>query len=100
VPKTRRKKINRSPTKLYRNSHVVVAEPGFGVKVAGYRASKEGEDVRQVPAKGEKAKAIHIGRQYTGRPRGKAYPYAGKKRGGSPDLTMAPRRVVGVVDAD
>lgn len=75
MAKTRRKKINRSPQRIFKNSRVVVAEEGFGVKVAGFRA--EGN---QVAAKGDKVKAIHVGRQYTGVPRGKTYPYASKKR--------------------
>jgi hypothetical protein len=97
MPKTRRKKINKRPLKLYQNSKVIVVEQGMGVKVAGYRS--EG---KQVAAKGESAKAIHIGRVYTGVSRGKTYPYAGKKRGGAPlDDTafgLAPRKIVGVID--
>jgi len=77
MPKTRRKKLNTRPQKLYANSKVVVVENGFGVKTKGFRA--EGD---QKPSKDEKTKAIHIGRVYTGVPRGKTYPYAGKKRGG------------------
>lgn len=78
MAKTRRKKINKRPLKLYQNSKVIVVENGMGVKVAGYRS--EG---KQIAAKGEKAKAIHIGRVYTGVARGKTYPYAGQKRGGA-----------------
>ncbi len=78
MPKTRRKKINKRPLKLYQNSKVIVTDNGMGVKVAGYRSKG-----KQIAAKGENAKAIHIGRVYTGVPRGKTYPYAGKKRGGA-----------------
>jgi len=88
MAKLRHKKINRSPKLFFRNSKAVVVEEGVGVKVAGFRA--EGH---QVAAKGEKVKAIHVGRVYTGVPRGKSYPYAGKKRGG---LVPVPRRTVTV----
>ena len=90
MPKTRRKKINKSPQKIFRNSKVMVVEEGFGIRTAGYRATG-----KQVAAKGEKVKGVHVGRVYTGVPRGKTYPYAGKKRGG-PDLVLAPRKVIGV----
>lgn len=101
MPKTRRKKINKSPTKLYRNSNVVVAEAGFGVKVAGYRTKG-----KQIAAKGENAKGIHIGRQYTGVPRGKTYPYGSQRQGFAPKVAivdnmepikLAPRRTVGAI---
>ena len=93
MAKTRRKKINKRPLRIYPTSKVIVVENGMGVKVAGYRA--EG---KQVAAKGETAKAIHIGRVYTGVPRGKTYPYASVKRGGpEPEgFTVAPRKTVGV----
>lgn len=78
MAKTRRKKINKRPTKIFKNSKVIVVENGMGVKVAGYRS--EG---KQIVAKGETVKAIHIGRVYTGVNYGKTYPYAGKKRGGA-----------------
>jgi hypothetical protein len=92
MAKTHRKKINKSPLKAFQNSKPVVVEQGFGVKAAGYRA--EG---KQVPAKGADAKAIHIGRVYTGVPRGKTYPYAGAKRGGGA-VTLAPRKTVAVTE--
>ena len=53
MAKTRRKKINKRPLKIYPTSKVTVVENGMGVKVAGYRA--EG---KQVAAKGETAKAV------------------------------------------
>jgi hypothetical protein len=85
MAKTRRKKINKSPLKAFQNSRPVVVEQGFGVKTAGYRAKG-----KQVSAKGADAKAIHIGRVYTGVPRGKTYPYSGPYSG-APRDTLAPR---------
>jgi hypothetical protein len=92
MAKTRRKKINKSPQKVFRNSRVVVAETGFGVKTAGYRA--EG---KQVAAKGKDAKGVHVGRVYTGVPRGKTYPY-GSTRQGFTTVKMTPRKTVLVTD--
>lgn len=97
MAKTRRKNINKSPQRPFQNANAAVIEQGFGVKVAGYRAVG-----KQVTAKGENAKAVHIGRIYTGVPRGKTYPYAGAKRGGlttygENKLTLASRKVVGTV---
>ena len=93
MAKTRRKKINKSPAKPFRNSKPVVIAQGSNVKVQGYRAGPGG----QVAAKGDTAKPVFIGRAYTGIPRGKQYPYAGQKRGGAP-FKLAPRRTVGVIE--
>lgn len=90
MAKTRRKKINKSPAKPFRNSKPIVIAQGSNVKVQGYR-----EGGGQVAAKGDKAKPVFIGRVYTGVARGKKYPYAGAKRGG-PDLMLGPRKTVGV----
>lgn len=92
--KTRRKHINKSPAKPFRNSRPVVIAQGSNVKTQGYRAGEGG----QIAAKGDKAKPVFIGRAYTGVPRGKAYPYAGKKRGGADALALAPRKTVGVIE--
>lgn len=86
MAKTRREKINKSPQKIFKNSRVMVVDNGVGVKTGGYRAKG-----KQVPSKD--AKPIHIGRVYTGSPRGKTYPYAGAKRGGS-GVVLTPRKTV------
>lgn len=95
MAKTRRTKQNKSPGTVFGSSNikVVVADAGMGVKVAGFRA--EGG---QVAAKGEGAKAVFIGRKYTGENRGKTYPYASKKRAGAA-LVPTPKKTVRVADA-
>lgn len=99
MAKTRRKKINKSPTKLFQNSEVRIVEQGFGIKTAGYRAKG-----KQIAAKGEGVKPVFVGRQYTGVPRGKTYPYAGKKRNGdiyaalANEITMRKGKTVAVVE--
>lgn len=79
MPKTKRKKQNRSPSRPFKNSIAQVLEGGLRIAVAGHRTTG-----KQVP--NPKAKPVFIGREYTGVPRGKQYPYAGAKRGG-PTLT-------------
>lgn len=86
MAKTRRKKINKSPLKIFKNSRVMVVDNGVGVKTGGYRTKG-----KQVASKD--AKPIHIGRVYTGVPRGKTYPY-GSKRQGFPEVVLTPRKTV------
>lgn len=101
MAKTRRKKINRSPGKAFRNARTFVVEKGDTVKCKGVRGrtkvirvTGEGDkritsvrsvmDVPQIAAKAvgdRKPKAIFVGRVYTGVARSKPYPYRGKKRG-------------------
>lgn len=129
MAKTRRKKINKSPTKPYRNARAFIVEKGETIMTAGVRGkthvkrvvNEDGkrltsaritEDVPQIAAKmvGDvKPKAIFVGRQYTGVPRSKAYPYRSKKRG-APEapapkgllggLTRAAKRVKQVIVGD
>ena len=92
---------NKSPLKPFRNSMVVLMDAGDAGKTAGVRGRTKVVRVRddtgkrvtsvrsvaiedQLPAPGEKIKTVFLGRQYTGIPRGKVYPYAGAKRGGTP----------------
>jgi hypothetical protein len=99
--KTRRTKQNRSPMKPYRNAKAYVIDKGDRVTVQGIRGrtmvkrvtNEEGkrladvritQDVPQVKAKSAGAKAIFIGRQYTGVARSKVYPYCSTKRGAVP----------------
>lgn len=93
MAKTRRVKRNKSPETIFgRHVKVMVAERGMGVKVAGYRAGGG-----QVAAKGEKAKPVFIGRQYTGENKGRTYPYASKKRAGA-EFVPTPKKTVMVSD--
>lgn len=109
MAKTRRKKINSSPGKAYRNSRAYVVEKGDMVTVKGVRGrtkvirvTGEGDkritsvrsvmDVPQVVAKpvgDRKPKPIFVGRVYTGVARSKPYPYRSKKRG-APDVLVTP----------
>jgi hypothetical protein len=105
--KTRRKKINKSPLKPYRNAKAFIASQGDRVTVAGVRGrtrvkrvtNAEGkrltsvrivEVVPQIAAKpvgDRKPKAIFVDRVYTGVARSKPYPARGKKRG-APDVPL------------
>lgn len=84
MPKTRRHKMNRSPRSIFPNSNARVVEDGFRVKVAGHRTA---EGSKMIPSKD--AKPVFVGRQYTGVPRGKTYPYSSGKRSGDPYKVMA-----------
>lgn len=79
MAKTRNKKQNRSPISAFGNSTARVVTSGFRVKVAGHR-TRGGDDTKMVLSKD--ATPVFVGRVYTGVPRGKQYPYAGKKRSG------------------
>lgn len=105
MPKTRRKKINTSPGRAFRNSRAYIAEKGDMVTTVGIRGRTRvvrvtgpndddtkrvasvrlTEEVKQLPspkAIGDKKPiAIWVGRQYTGVARGKPYPYRSTKRG-------------------
>ena len=102
MAKTRRKKINRSPGKPYRNAKAFLADKGASVTTMGQRGRTEvlriwdaaggRQSIRKVPVVPQiaaktvgdrKPKTIFVGRQYTGVARSKVYPYAGKKRGGT-----------------
>src|SRR5664279_1586402 len=104
MAKTRRKKINRSPGKPFRNARTYVVEKGDMVTTKGIRGRtkvvrvtddndkritsvRSVEDRPQIKAKpvgDRKPKGIFVGRTYTGVARSKVYPYAGVKRGGPP----------------
>jgi hypothetical protein len=95
MAKTRRKKINKSPLKPFRNSTPVLVAQGRSVKVQGIRV---GEGNVQIAAKGDKAKPVFIGRVYTGVPRGKTYPYEGPYKKSDVQMTLTPRKTVGVTE--
>jgi hypothetical protein len=79
MPKTRRTKINRSPLRPFRNAMAVVLNNGEKKK------------------KHKDAKPRFEGVVLTGIPRGKVYPYAGKKRGGGGGgYSIRPRKEVRV----
>lgn len=88
MAKTRRKKRNR-PAPQNNNIDLQIVTPGERVSVAGHRA----EEGAQIASKN--AKPVFVGRIYTGVNRGKVYPYAGKKRGGTvspvPALSLSKR---------
>lgn len=101
MAKTRRKKLNRSPTRAYENAKTYIVEQGDRVQVAGVRGrtkvvrvtNDEGKRITSVrsvavvpqvaakPVGDRKPKAIFVGRTYTGVGRSKPYPYRGRKRG-------------------
>ncbi len=109
MAKTRRKKINKSPGKAFRNARTYVAEKGEMVTVKGIRGRTKvirlggGKSVRSVesavqqvvakPVGDRKPKAIFVGRQYTGVARSKPYPYRSIKRGAVP--TPVPAGLMG-----
>lgn len=104
MAKTRRKKINKSPGRPYRNAKAFVADKGDMVTTKGYRGRTKVkrvtdetgkrltsvrlvETVPQIVAKpvgDRKPTPIFVGRQYTGVARSKAYPYRSTKRGAVP----------------
>jgi hypothetical protein len=101
MPKTRRVKQSRWPTRPYRNSKPYVAEKGETVQTSGFRGRtrvvrvtdeagkrvatvRRAEEVVQKPSTSASAKPVQIGRAYTGVARSKPYPYRGAKRGGAP----------------
>jgi hypothetical protein len=102
MAKTRRKKLNKSPGKPYRNARAHIVDKGDTVTVRGVRGrttvkrvtNEEGmrltsvritETVPQIIAKpvgDRKPKRIFVGRVYSGVARSKVYPVRGIKRGG------------------
>src|ERR1035437_2851006 len=112
MAKTRRKKMNKSPGKPFRNSRAHVVDKGDRVTVQGARGRTEVkrvtdetgkrlttarlvESVPQVAAKSvgahHKPTPIFVGRVYTGVARSKPYPYNSKKRGmGAPGFVPTP----------
>lgn len=92
MAKTRRKKINRSPGTPYgRNTRAAVVEKGNVIKTSGVRKVLN-------ETKGSKdAKQVHVGRHYTGVPKGKIYPYAGRKRGGPDTRPLAAQILDGLI---
>lgn len=77
--KTRRKKINASPRTIYgRQSRPVVMAKGATIKTTGVRAKRD-----ETKGAGKDAKNIFVDRTYTGINKGRNYPYAGAKRGGT-----------------
>lgn len=95
MAKTKRRKQNRSPAQPFRNATAHVLEAGLHIQVAGHRAAEGAKQIASV-----KAKPVFIGRSYTGVPRGKQYPYAGKKRGGAtPEPEASPGVLSRVVRA-
>lgn len=113
MAKTRRKKINQSPGRPYRNAKAFVADKGDMITTIGVRgrtfvkritdkAGKRLTSVRLVEPKTQiaakpvgdvKPKAIFVGRQYTGVARSKPYPYRSTKRGAVP--APAPKGLLG-----
>jgi|ERR1017187_7299845 hypothetical protein len=106
MAKTRRKKLNKSPGKPYRNSRAHVVDKGDMVTVQGVRGrtvvnrvtdeagkrlttARLVEIVPQIAAK-LKSKPIFVGRVYTGVARSKVYPVRGAKRGGLRMEALAP----------
>lgn len=78
MAKTRRKKINSSPrTPFGPNVKAFVIDEGIRVKIKGHRTAPGS---KMQPDKD--ARPVHVGRVYTGKAKGKVYPYAGVKRGG------------------
>jgi hypothetical protein len=67
-----------SPKGFGGNSKLAVVTQGFRIACKGHRTA---EGTKMQPDKD--ATPVFVGRIYTGVPRGKAYPYAGKKRGGN-----------------
>lgn len=113
MAKTRRKKLNKSPGKPYRNSRAHVVDKGDMVMVKGVRgrtvvnrvtdeagkrltSARLVETVPQIAAKSvgahHKPRPIFVGRVYTGVARSRVYPTHGKKRGG-----LAPLLVPGLM---
>jgi hypothetical protein len=91
--KTKRTKRRNPKGPLYsQNISVHVVAPGEQVRLAG--GARKDEPVRH----DSKSKPVFLGRTYTGVNRGKAYPYAGKKRGGSGGLTLHKGKTVHVLD--
>ncbi len=104
--KTRRKNINKSPIKPYRNARAFIADKGDMVTTKGVRGrtnvkrvtNEDGKRLTSVritevlpqivakPVGDRKPKAIFVGRVYTGAARSKPYPYRGKKRGAIEDV--------------
>jgi hypothetical protein len=110
MAKTRRKKINKSPSRPYRNAKAFIADRGDMITTAGVRGRTKVVRVRdendkrvtsvrsvmvvpQVAAKTGRARdaegaptnkprGIFVGRWYTGIARSKVYPTHGAKRGG------------------
>lgn len=79
MAKTRRHKQNRSPGTPYgRNVSAAVVEKGSLIKTSGVR------EVLNETKGSTGAKPIHVGRTYTGVPKGRTYPYASAKRGNKP----------------
>ncbi len=101
MAKTRRKNINKSPIKPFRNSRTYIADQGDKVTTKGIRGqtrvkrvvNSDGKRVTSVritevvpqiaakPVGDRKPKGIFVGRVYTGVARSKPYPYRSKKRG-------------------
>jgi hypothetical protein len=101
MAKTRRKKLNRSPLKPFRNARAYVVEQGDTVTTKGVRGrtkivrvtgegTKRIASVRSVEIKDQiiakpvgdiKPTPTFVGRVYTGVARSKPYPYRSKKRG-------------------
>jgi hypothetical protein len=85
MAKTRRHKINRSPgTPFGRHCRAAVVEQGSQMKTTGAR-----KEITETKGAGKDAKPIHLGRVYTGVPKGKLYPYRGEKRGGVSSRSIA-----------
>jgi hypothetical protein len=80
MAKTKRHKINKSPKVGFANAKLAVCSQGFRIACNGHRTA---EGTKMQPNKD--ATPVFVGRRYTGVPRGKVYPYAGKKRGGTTD---------------
>lgn len=97
--KTRRKKINKSPIRPYRNARAHIIVQGDRITCKGVRgrtrvkrvvdedgkrlaSTRITENTPQVSVKG--GTAIYVGRVYTGVARSKAYPARSIRQGGSP----------------
>lgn len=92
MAKTRRRKQNKSPKNPFGNSRARVVTDGALVRVAGHRTDK----IVLSPH----ARPVHVGRVYTGLPRGKAYPYAGAKRRTQPAPEASPETMFEAFDPD
>lgn len=108
MAKTRRKKINQSPGRPYRNAKTFVADKGDMITTKGVRGRTRVKRVTDETGRrlssvritevipqiaDRKAKPIFVGRQYTGVARSKPYPYRSTKRGAVP--APAPKGLLG-----
>ncbi len=81
MAKTRRHKINRRPSTVFGSQSAPrVVEQGSRFTTSGVREKL----IDSKPAPSKTAKPVFVTRVYTGLNKGKTYPYASAKRGGTP----------------